>query len=73
MIRSPSLCTSTLHVWRRNESERQRRLSPVSFCDCMGKQFRQVAVGEQYEVAYFNTNGLIVPGTGPRTRGTGGD
>jgi len=73
MIRKPSLCTSILHVWRRHETERNRRPSPVSFCDCMEKQFRQVAIGELYDVAYFNANGLIVPGTGPRTRGTGSD
>jgi len=46
MTRSPSLCPSTSHVWRRHESERDRRLSPVSFCDCWGKQFAQVAMGE---------------------------
>ena len=72
MTHRPSLCTPTLHTWRRHESERNNRLSPSSFCDCMGKQFRQVAMGELYNVAYFNSNGLIVPGTGPRTRGVGG-
>jgi hypothetical protein len=30
-------------------------------------------MGEVYDVAYFNSNGLIVPSTGPRTRGVGGN
>ena len=69
MTRSPSLCTSTSHVWRRHESERDRRLSPVSFCDCGERQFAQMASGERYDVAYFNANGLILQGRGLRTRG----
>jgi hypothetical protein len=73
MTRTPSLCAPTHHVWRRHESEMNRRLSRHSFCDCMGKQFGHVAVGESYEVVYFNSNGLIVPGIGPRTRGAAGE
>jgi hypothetical protein len=72
MTRSPSLCIPPLHVWRRHESERTHRVSPSSFCDCTAKQFRQLAMGERYDVAYFNANGLIVPGAGPRTRGVDG-
>ena len=44
-----------------------------SLCDCQRRQFKDVAHGESYEVVYFNSNGLFVPGTGPRTRGVGND
>jgi hypothetical protein len=72
-MRTPSLCKPELHVWRRHESELNRRVSRYSLCDCTEKQFGQMASGEVYEVVYFNSNGLLVPGTGPRTRGAGGD
>jgi hypothetical protein len=72
-MRSESLCKPDLHVWRRHESERHRRISPHSPCDCAGKLFKDVAHGDMYEIVYFNANGLVIPGTGPRLRGVGKD
>lgn len=73
MYHDAPLCKPDAHVWRRHESERHDRVSRYSFCDCHRKQFRDIASGESYEIAYFNANGLIVPGSGPRTRGIGND
>ena len=73
MARSESLCRPNLHVWRRQDSERHRRISPHSFCDCMDKRFGDVAHGDSYDVAYVDPSGVLMPRTGPRTRGVGND
>jgi len=73
MHRDEPLCKADTHVWRRHESERNQRVSRYSLCDCQRKQFKDVGHGEVYEVVYFNSNGLLVPGSGPRTRGVGTD
>jgi hypothetical protein len=39
----------------------------------MDRHFREVIHGEKYDIAYVDSSGVLLPGTGPRTRGVAND
>jgi hypothetical protein len=39
----------------------------------MDEHFREVGQGERYDVVFVDSNGVLLPGTGPRTLMWGND
>ena len=55
-------CTTTLHVWRRDEQERNSPVTPERHCVCLTIRFVDLPQGEEYLTEYNRPDGSVAPG-----------